>query len=87
MLDVKIVKDKEALGIDDTEVVDMATEVFIRNAIIQAVDNTLRHLQDLLGIEAGDYAPGTALHLDEHLNALVKDYCDIFSDQRMNARI
>lgn len=72
---------------DDSEVVDMAAEVFIRNAITNAADNTLRQLQDLLGIEDGGYAPGTAVNLQEHLNALVKDYCDIFSDQRMNARM
>jgi hypothetical protein len=72
---------------DDTEVIDMAAEVFIRNAITNAADNTLRQLQDLLGITDGGYAPGTAIKLQEHLSALVKDYCDIFSDQRMNARM
>ena len=72
---------------DDTEVIDKAAEVFIRNAITQAADNALYHLQSLLDIKAGDYAPGTALHIDEHVNALVKDYCDIFSDQRMNVRL
>ena len=71
---------------DDSEVVDMAAEVFIRNAITNAADSTLKKLLDLLDIDDGGYCLGTAVHLDEHLNALVKDYCDIFSDQRMNAR-
>lgn len=72
---------------DDSEIIDQAAEVFIRNAITNAADNTLRQLQNLLGITDGGYAPNTALNLNEHLNALVKDYCDIFSDQRMNARM
>lgn len=74
-------------SMDDSEVIDRAAEVFIRNAITNAADNALYHLQGLLDIKAGDYAPGTALQLEEHLNALVRDYCDIFSDQRLNARM
>lgn len=72
---------------DDSEVIDKAAEVFIRNAITQAADNALFHLQSLLGIDDGGFHPGTALHIDEHVNTLVKDYCDIFSDQRMNNRM
>jgi len=72
---------------DDDKVIDLASEVFIRNAITNAAYNALYHLQGLLGIKVGDYAPDVALQLEEHLNALVKDYCDIFSDQRMSARM
>lgn len=72
---------------DDSEVIDKAAEVFIRNAIDKAANDTLRKLQDLLGIETGDVSPGVAMHLQEHLDALVKDYCDILSDQRMNTRL
>ena len=71
---------------DSSKIIDVAADIFIRNAITNAADSTLKKLLDLLNIDDGGYCPGTALHLDEHLNALVKDYCDIFSDQRMNAR-
>lgn len=72
---------------DDSEVIDKAAEVFIRNAITQAADNALCHLQSLLGIDDCRFHSGTALHIDEHVNTLVKDYCDIFSEQRINARM
>lgn len=72
---------------DDSKVIDLACEVFLRNSITQAANNALYNLQSLLGISNGDYSPSTAIHLQEHLNALVKDYCDIFSDQRMNQRM
>lgn len=72
---------------DDSEVIDLAAEVFIRNAIVQAANDTLYKLQCLLGIKTGDYDPWTALHEQEHLEALVKDYCDIFKDQRANSRM
>lgn len=72
---------------DDSEVIDKAAEVFIRNAIDKAANDTLYNLQTLLGIETGDVSPGVTMHLQEHLDALVKDYCDILSDQRMNARL
>ena len=72
---------------DDSEVIDLAAEVFIRNAILQAANDTLYKLQSLIGIKDGGYNPGTAMHEQEHLEALVKDYCDIFKDQRTNSRM
>lgn len=72
---------------DDSEIIDKAAEVFIRNAIDKAANETLYNLQTLLGIKDGGVSFDVALHLDEHLNVLVKDYCDILSDQRMNARL
>ena len=72
---------------NDDKVIDSACEVFIRNAITLAANNALQHLQDLINITDGGYAPDIALHLPEHLEALVKDYCDILSDQRMTARL
>lgn len=72
---------------DDTEVIDMAAEVFFRNAIIQAVDKTFHSLQTMLGITDGGYGFDVAINLEEHLSALVKDYCDIFEDQRTCARM
>lgn len=72
---------------DDSEVIDLAAEVFIRNAITQAVNDTLYKLQSLLGIKTGDYSPDIAIHEPEHLETLVKDYCDIFKDQRANSRM
>lgn len=71
---------------DDSEIIDQAAEVFIRNAIEQAADETIRHLQSLLGITDGGYFPTTAINLDEHLEALVKDYCAILNDQRLCSR-
>ena len=72
---------------DDLEVIDKAAEVFIRNAITNIANDTLRKLQDLLGIKTGDVSPGVAMHLQEHLDILTKDYCDILNDQRINARL
>lgn len=72
---------------DDDQTIDLAAEVFIRNAITQAADNALFHLQSLLGITGGGHDFDVALYIGEHLNTLVKDYCDIFSNQRMNARM
>ena len=59
-------------------------ESVIRTAIEQAADNVLYDLQDQLGISTGDYSPDVAIHLQEHLDALVKDYCDILNDQKLN---
>lgn len=80
-------KIKSEPGIDDAVIIDMAAEVFIRIAITRAADKALYDLQSLLGIDDGGFHPGTALHIDEHVNTLVKDYCDIFSGQRMNVRM
>ena len=59
-------------------------ESVIRIAIEQAANNILYDLQSRLGITSGDYSPDVAIHLQEHLNALVKDYCDILNDQKLN---
>lgn len=64
---------------NETEVKDI-----IKTAIEKAADNVLYDLQSRLGIITGDYSPDVAIHLQEHLSALVKDYCDILNDQRMN---
>ena len=64
---------------NETEVKDI-----IKTAIEQAADNVLYDLQSRLGITSGDYSPDVAIHLQEHLNALVKDYCDILNDQKLN---
>ena len=74
-------------NMDDTEVIDMAAEVFFRNAITQAANNVLFHLQSLLSITDGDYHFDVAIHLQEHLDALIEDYCNIFEDQRMRTRM
>ena len=74
-------------NMDDTEVIEMAAKVFFRNAITQAADNALFHLQSLLGITDGGYHFDIAINIDEHLSALIKDYCDIFEDQRMRKRM
>ena len=59
-------------------------ELVIRTAIEQAADKVLHDLQDQLGITNGDYSFDTAIHLQEHLDALVKDYRDILNDQKLN---
>ena len=64
---------------NETEVKDI-----IKTAIEKAADNVLYDLQSRLGITSGDYSPDVAMHLQEHLNALVKDYCDILNDQKSN---
>lgn len=65
----------------------MNVELVIKHAIEQAVDNTLYDLQEQLGITNGDYSFDTAIHLQEHLNALVKDYCDILDSQLISSEI
>ena len=64
---------------NETEVKDI-----IKTAIEQAANNVLYDLQNRLGITSGDYSPDVAIHLQEHLSALVKDYCDILNDQKLN---
>ena len=64
---------------NETEVKDI-----IKTAIEQAANNALYDLQSRLGITTGDYSPDVAIHLQEHLDALVKDYCDILNDQKLN---
>lgn len=64
-----------------------STYAAIKHAIEQAVDNTLHDLQEQLGITNGDYSFDIAIHLQEHLNALVKDYCDILDSQLMFSKI
>lgn len=59
-------------------------ESVIRIAIEQAAGNVLYELQEQFGIKDGDYSFDTAIHLQEHLSALVKDYCDILNDQKLN---
>lgn len=74
---------------DDSEIIDQAAEVFIRNAIINAADETIIYLQELLGISNRPFCPGTssACNLLEHLDLLVKDYCAMFSEHRQAARM
>ena len=59
-------------------------ESVIRAAIEQAANNVLYDLQSKLDITSGDYSPDVSIHLQEHLSALVKDYCDILNDQKLN---
>ena len=61
---------------DETEVKDI-----IKIAIEDAADNALHYLQERLDIKTGDYSPDVAIDLQEHLDALVKDYCDILNSQ------
>lgn len=75
---------KNKSDIDDTDIIDMAAEVFFKRAITQAVDNTFYNLQSLLGIDDGGFCPSMALHVNEHLETLVKDYCDILNSQKLN---
>ena len=69
----------------DTKLNSSDTEQFvesvIRTAIEQATDKALHDLQDQLGITNGDYSFDVAIRLQEHLDALVKDYCDILNGQ------
>lgn len=67
---------------NETEVKDI-----IKTAIEKAADNVLYDLQERFDITTGDYSPGIAIHLQEHLDALVNDYYDIFKNQRMNVNI
>ena len=63
------------------EVVEKAAKVFIKAAITNAADDALSKLQDLAGIKTGDWPFDVATDIDEHLEALVNDYCDIFKAQ------